>query len=153
MTRTHRSRDRAGLTGRVRQTRYSWFVDNLTTKYGVLPKINFLPIISCMKHEEHITLTCYAEGRANEWEAVCLDFDIAVQAPSFEEVYSSLNTAIDEYVSYVMTLPKEERKAFLHRRAPLSLRFKFLWHALRATFFGRSTGGKERAEFMLPCSV
>lgn len=100
-----------------------------------------------------MTLTCYAEGREDKWEAVCLDFDIAVQASSFEEVYSSLNTAIGEYVSYVMTLPKEEQKAFLRRRAPLSLRFKFLWHALRATLFDRSNGDKRRAEFMLPCSV
>ena len=118
-----------------------------------MPKLAFVPIIFDMKRRGPMTLTCYAEGRENRWEAVCLDFDIAVQASSFEEVYESLNTAIGEYVSYVMTLPEEEQKTFLYRRAPLSLRFKFLWYALRAVLLDRRGNDKHRAEFMLPCSV
>lgn len=98
-------------------------------------------------------MACYAEGRGSKWEALCLDLDIAVQGTSFEEVYSSLNTAIEEYVSYVLTLPEKEQKAFLSRRAPLSMRFKFVWHAFRTVLFGRRNGGKGRAEFLLPCPV
>ena len=32
-------------------------------------------------------LRCYAERHHGQWEAFCLDFDIAVQGSSFEEVY------------------------------------------------------------------
>ncbi len=40
------------------------------------------------------TLRCYAEGRDDSWEAICLDPDIAVQGESFAEVVDSLNEAI-----------------------------------------------------------
>ncbi|WP_256445687.1 hypothetical protein [Skermanella sp. TT6] len=38
---------------------------------------------------------CIAEGRDGEWEAFCLDLDLAVAGTSFEEVYRDLNKAID----------------------------------------------------------
>ncbi len=97
-------------------------------------------------------LCCYAEDRSGKWEAVCLDLDIAVQGGSFEEVYADLHKAIGEYVDYVMALPEEERQQLLLRRAPFSLRFRFLWYAILISLFDRGRGGnnKERAEFMMP---
>lgn len=107
-----------------------------------------------LERTKRMTVSCYAEGRDDKWEAVCLNFDIAVQGSSFQEVYESIGVAIDEYVAYVETLPAEEHAAFLSRRAPLSLRIKFLWHAFRITFFRRrGDGDKGRAEFLLPCSA
>ena len=41
---------------------------------------------------------CFAKGRPGEWEAICLDYDIAVQGRSFEEVEKFLSEAIDDYV-------------------------------------------------------
>ncbi len=35
-------------------------------------------------------LRCYAEGRNGEWEAICLDLDIAVQEKSFEDAFHAL---------------------------------------------------------------
>ena len=43
-------------------------------------------------------LTCYATGDSGGWEAICVDFDIAVQGKSFEEVFQELKVAIREYV-------------------------------------------------------
>lgn len=96
---------------------------------------------------------CYAEGQPGKWEAVCLDFDLAVQGGSFEEVYGSLSRSIDLYVEYVSTLPRKERAAFLARRAPLSLRLRFLWYAFRDLLSYGGAGGKQRAEYTATCPV
>ncbi len=105
-----------------------------------------------------LTLKCYAEGRPardgspGRWEAVCLDFDIAVQGESMSEVMESLEDAIRLYLETVAELPPEEHRAFLRRKAPLPMHLKFFWHAFRITFWGGGRGGqKGRAEFTLPC--
>ena len=98
-------------------------------------------------------LRCYAEGRPGAWEAVCLDFDIAVQGDNFEDVYHSLHEAIGLYLASVRDLPAEERTRFLQRRAPILLRLKFLWHVFRATVSGNDDPMKGRAEFTLPCAA
>jgi hypothetical protein len=97
---------------------------------------------------------CYAEGRRGRWEAVCLDFDIAVNGETFEAVVQHLEEAVDLYVGRLAELPPEERKRLLSRRSPLAMRVKFLWHVLRSTF-GRRDGPNDegRAEFMLPCTT
>lgn len=62
---------------------------------------------------------CYAEGRPDgKWEAVCVDFDIAVEADSLDAVFTDLGSAIDEYLEYVKTLPENERARMLHRGMP-----------------------------------
>lgn len=101
-----------------------------------------------------VFLRCYSEGRGDRWEAVCLDFDIAVQGNSFLEVYAALDIAIAEYVRYVMTLPENEREQFLSRKAPLSLRLKFLWYAFWYGLIGAgSRRPKQRHEFFVPNPV
>lgn len=72
-------------------------------------------------------IRCYAVGREGDWEAVCLDFCLAVQGESFEEVRARLNESIEGYLEYVETLPEAEQRAFLRRRAPLSQRLEFYW--------------------------
>lgn len=98
-------------------------------------------------------VTCYAEGRPGQWEAVCLDFDIAVQGASLDEVFDGIRKAVADYAAYVAGLPEAERTAFLHRRAPLWLRLRFFWRLFIATIFGRDGGADtpSRAEFALPC--
>lgn len=71
-------------------------------------------------------IRCFAQRHGNRWEAICLDFDLAVQGDSFEDVYRSLDTAVDEYVKYIATIEDSaERQAFLNRRVPFGLRLKF----------------------------
>jgi hypothetical protein len=99
-------------------------------------------------------LRCYSEGKGDQWEAVCLDLDIAVQGKSFQEVYGSLNKAIEDYVHYVVTLPETERDRLLNRTAPLSMRLRFLWYAFLISFRGgqRHRGPqKQRGEFLVAC--
>ena len=98
------------------------------------------------------TLRCYAEGRDGDWEAICLDLDIAVQGRSFVEVFNSLNEAIEVYSESVRALPEHERRHLLDRPAPLSLRLKFLGHALRTVLGDHATGG-HRHQFTLPLAA
>lgn len=98
------------------------------------------------------TLRCYAEGRDGEWEAICLDLDIAVQGRSFEEVFASLREAIALYLETVADLQPEERGPLLHRSAPLSVRLKFLAHAVRG-LFGDHDGRRQRHQFTMPVAA
>lgn len=93
------------------------------------------------------TLHCYAEGRDGDWEAICLDLDIAVQGESFAQVYQELNKAIDLYLESVRNLPEAERRHLMTRKAPMSVRLKFLWLAIRSVFAGGDEG--QHAEFTL----
>jgi predicted RNase H-like HicB family nuclease len=98
------------------------------------------------------TLRCYAEGRDGDWEASCLDLDIAVQGGSFEEVFASLQEAISLYLETVADLPPNERTSLLDRPAPLNIRLKFLTHALRG-LFGGSAGDRQWHQFTMPLAA
>ncbi len=94
----------------------------------------------------------YAEGRDGEWEAICLDLDIAVQGTSFEEVFRSLNDAVSLYLESVGDLPEGERTDLLDRPAPLSVRFRFLVHVVRS-LLGERTETGYRHHFTMPCAA
>jgi hypothetical protein len=69
-------------------------------------------------------------------------------------VYRDLKQAIEMYLEYVASLPEGERDGFLKRRAPLSMRLRFLWFAVRSFLLGRGGKGEmAHAEFLLPCEV
>lgn len=97
-------------------------------------------------------LMCYAEGRDGDWEAFCLDLNIAVQGDTFEEVFHALNDAVALYLETVMELPEEDRRRLLDRPAPLSLRLRFLAQAARAVF-RRHGGDGFHHQFTLPCAA
>jgi hypothetical protein len=77
---------------------------------------------------------CVFEETQGTWEAICLDLDIAVQGQGFEEVCGALRDAITQYVEYVATLPDGEKARLLSRKAPVSVRAKFLWLAVSQIF-------------------
>jgi predicted RNase H-like HicB family nuclease len=98
------------------------------------------------------TLHCYAEGQDGEWEAICLDLDIAVQGRSFEEVFLSLKEAISLYLESVADLQPGEQRSLLYRSAPLSVRLKFLGHAIWG-LFSDPGGPSERHQFTMPLAA
>lgn len=99
-------------------------------------------------------LRCYAEGRPGHWTALCLDLDLAVDGPTLASVTESLEKAINEYCEYILTLPEADQRRLLRRKTPLSLRLKFLWHAIRSLWSRRDGGNnpKGRAEFTVPAA-
>lgn len=105
-----------------------------------------------MRREEAVTLLCYAEGSDKTWEGICLDFDLAVQGTSAQDVIAKLDDAIRDYLEYVHSLPEEEQKKFLSRRVPwrltlgVVLKMLFAWVCHR-----RDTKG--RYSYSVPCSI
>lgn len=99
-------------------------------------------------------LTCYAWGKPGDWEALCVDYDLAAQGASLEEVRRELAHAVDTYLDYVSDLPESEQRAFLNRKAPLGLRLQLslaskvsrTLSALRLTSDGKGTA---RARFVV----
>ncbi len=98
---------------------------------------------------------CYVEGGGTEWQAVCLNFDLAVQGRSVKEVQERLARAIQDYLEYVQTLPDEsERERFLNRRVPLRTRIVFALRALvSALVVPRGPGGNQHLSYTVPCAA
>jgi hypothetical protein len=97
-------------------------------------------------------VVCYAEGQQNgKWEAVCLDYDIAVQGDSLQGVIDDLRSAIHDYLKFVETLPERQRARMLRRGVPWLARAKFIYWAIMALFFHRDPNRLQRHDFTLPC--
>ena len=74
--------------------------------------------------DKELRLRCYAYGSGRNWEAICVDLDIAVFGASAEEVKTSLRTAIELYMETLADLPVSEQRKFLTRQAPRHVRAK-----------------------------
>ena len=103
-------------------------------------------------------LTCYAWGMPGDWEAICVDYDIPAQGASLEEVRSELADAVGTYLEYIADLPESERREFLNRKAPLSLRLHLLLasktsSALSALRLTSNRGGLVRTTFVVTPTV
>ena len=105
-------------------------------------------------------LTCYAWGKPGDWEALCVDLDIATQGSSFAEVKRDLELAVEDFLDYAAELPELDRKSVLSYRTPWLLRMRlalqYRWAAAVAAFLSlaknrRADGESEvrRAEFVI----
>jgi predicted RNase H-like HicB family nuclease len=83
-------------------------------------------------------LICIATGHGDEWEAFCLDFDLAVQGRSFEDVKRDLHQAIEMYVESALAEPEPARSRLLSREAPFSVRLIWGWRLFLATISRRA---------------
>jgi predicted RNase H-like HicB family nuclease len=94
---------------------------------------------------------CFAHGRDGHWEGFCLDFDIAVQGRSFEEVKAALQEAV---VTYVQDARREEppvARRLLGRAAPWYVRLGYMVQFFFATLFRRDN--EYRHAFNIPCAA
>ena len=71
-------------------------------------------------------LTCYAWGKPGDWEALCVDLEMATQGASLEEVRTDLQRMVEDFLDYVSELPEIERQAALSFKTPWRLRMQ-LW--------------------------
>lgn len=99
------------------------------------------------------SVLCFLRGHGAEWEALCLDFDIAVQGNSFDDVMSRMRDAVSTYIEDAHKEAPETAQRLLRRRAPLWVRMRFtgsyLVHLLRRS--RRQGDGEYRAGLDLPC--
>lgn len=70
-------------------------------------------------------LTCIARGREGQWEAICLDFNIAVSGNSFDQVRDTLSEAITYYIRDAMQEDERTREQLLNRRVPFWSRLQW----------------------------
>lgn len=96
-------------------------------------------------------LECFAFGTGSSYEAVCLDFDLAVTGSSFREVYDLLNSAIASYVDDALKENAETAAKLLSRRAPLTVRLGYRLSYAMHMFARRFMDGGEHASFDLAC--
>ena len=71
-------------------------------------------------------LTCYAWGKPGDWEALCVDLDIATQGPSLEYVRNDLQLVVEDFLDYAAELPEANRNFLLSHRVPLGERLHLL---------------------------
>lgn len=73
-----------------------------------------------------LLLRCFAERKDGAWQAFCLDFDLAAQGESFDEVKAKLESMIAEYVYDALAGDdRDHAEQFLSRRAPFALWARF----------------------------
>ncbi|MGD0960468.1 MAG: DUF1902 domain-containing protein [Methylomonas sp.] len=75
---------------------------------------------------KQLIVKCYAEQEGDYWIALCLDFNLAAQGETFEEVKFKLEAMIAEYVYDALAgIDKPYAAQLLSRRAPFSSWFKY----------------------------
>lgn len=96
-------------------------------------------------------LQCFAFGRGDHFEAICVDLDIAVTGTSFQEVFELLNHAIGTYIEDALKEDPVTAGQLLNRRAPWHVR---VWHRLHFTahlFLNRRRKERQEASFDFAC--
>ena len=89
-------------------------------------------------HEKAQRCRCYAYGRGTEWQAICIDFDIAVHGSSSEEAKRSLGVGIGLFLESVADLPSGDRRHLLRRRSPWRVRAWLASGALLSRWAGHA---------------
>ena len=96
-------------------------------------------------------LLCFAHGQGNEWEAICLDLDLAVQGRSYEEVYEGLSKAISTYVEDALKEGPEVGRQLLRRKAPWHVRAGYIASFVLSALLSRDT--EQRHGYTVPCAA
>jgi hypothetical protein len=75
---------------------------------------------------------CYTRRvSAQEWEGLCIDYDIAVTARSRREAEEKLGAAVESFIEDANKEAARDRKRLLKRKSPLGLRLAVQWSAYR----------------------
>jgi hypothetical protein len=97
-------------------------------------------------------LTCFFEGHGDQWEAICVDFDIGVAGRSFDEVKQSLLWAVSTYVEDAVKEDAKTRDRLLRRGSPLTVKIRWALKLAIHSLFKRARGREEeQGWFNLPC--
>lgn len=73
-----------------------------------------------------LVLRCYAEQSEGQWQAICIDLNLAAQADTLAQVKDKLRAQIVDYIVDAVSGPDQEyAQELLTRKAPLALRMKY----------------------------
>ncbi|HEY7299157.1 MAG TPA: hypothetical protein VH684_14725 [Xanthobacteraceae bacterium] len=84
---------------------------------------------------------CVARRHGEGCEAFCLNFDLAVQGRSFDEVRTLLSEAIRTYIEDASAEPEPGRSNLLRRGVPLHVRVLWAWRFFWTAFSGKTRDG------------
>lgn len=104
-----------------------------------------------------ILVRSYGRKIDGQWVGVCLNFGLAAQADTFEELCRKLHEQIRDYISEAFGEDSAHRAYLLSRRAPLRDHLVYAWIHLKITLAHlRHNMGRERIRIMrervpLPC--
>lgn len=94
---------------------------------------------------------CYAYGSNDQWQAICVDLDIAVQGRSFRDVLDHMGEAISTYIDDLANEDPVAAERLLSRRAPWYVRAKLaLSSAIHILRMDRDDD-QMTANFDVPC--
>lgn len=80
---------------------------------------------------KQLFLRCLADRRDGQWQAFCLEFDLAAQAETFEEATRKLEAQIAEYVFDALAgEDSAHADQLFSRSAPLHLWARYYWYGL-----------------------
>jgi len=80
-------------------------------------------------------IICIAHGSEGSWEAICLDYDLAVSGETFDQVQGLMSEVIASYVHDAMKEDEPHRSRLLSRRAPFFARLRWLAPIVWASLF------------------
>jgi hypothetical protein len=97
-------------------------------------------------------LLCYAYGRDDSWEAICIDFDLAVHGKSFNDVQDRLSKMAKSYLEDAMKEDAETARQLMGRRAPFLTRARLAILLFWRLMTGANSGkGNYYAGYDMPC--
>lgn len=88
---------------------------------------------------------CFAEKRGQQWQAFCIELNLAVQADSRKEAVNKLHAMIRSYVLLALEQndPAHQRD-MLYRPAPLSIQLRYWYVRLLVTTANLFTGNDKQ---------
>jgi len=97
-------------------------------------------------------LLCFAHGQGDQWEAICLDLDLAVQGRSYQEVYEGLSRAVGAYVEDALKEKPDVARRLLRRKAPWHIRAGYILEFTLSTLFPNKDE-EQRHGYTMPCAA
>lgn len=75
---------------------------------------------------------CFAERRGQQWQAFCIELNLAAQADTLKEVRQKLHRIIHSYVDLAMEQnDPDHQRDMLYRPAPISIQLRY-WYVRSA---------------------
>jgi predicted RNase H-like HicB family nuclease len=101
-----------------------------------------------------LTIRCFAERKADQWQAFSLEFGLAVQGDSYLEVRQKLEAMIEEYLEDALGgQDKKHAEVLLSRKAAFSVYWKYHVAGLQRSLGAFVRSSSEQVQFREPFSL
>ena len=102
---------------------------------------------------DQLLLRFYAERKNSQWQAFCIDLDLAAQGDSLQEVQKKIVHMALSYVVEAFGKDREHADVLLARKSPLRYRLKYHWLRFQDNRILRAAKNRCAFERPLPLRV